>query len=145
MRTLLILIAFTAGIEILALIHSKRILAGVDPFKWGKAGNLWFKFMMATAASFALSIWNHRGDVPYPAGLVEVPGEVIFLLGYLWTVFDPSLNLMRGKPCLYISDSNGKALDEWFAGRWQLQYINKAAVMIIGILLIIISWFMAFC
>jgi len=139
MKTLIILLSYTIYLLIFAYIHKTRIFKDLDPFKWGKAGNIWFKFIMSVATAFGLSIWNHNGVVPYPAGLLEMPGEVIFLLGYTWLIFDLFLNLLRGLDWNYISCSNGKALDEWFCDNWELQYLCKLGIMLVGILCVIIS------
>lgn len=139
-KGLVIQFAYIIYIEIFAWIHAKRILAGFDPLRLGKAGNIWAKFMVSCATAWGMAIWWTHGAYMSNWYMLTVLGIIVFELGFLWFLFDLSLNLMRGLSAWYISTSNGKALDEWFNGDIIVQLLMKCLIMALGVAIIILSF-----
>lgn len=122
-----------------ANIHANRIKRGIDPNKWGKAGNIWMKFMIAVLFSFIFVIYINNGSPPYPSAMIHVVGMTIYALGLMWLSFDLFLNLERGLPISYVSSTNGKLLDYWFRKSFWLQLAAKLTVIGLGITIYIVS------
>jgi hypothetical protein len=139
-KALIIQGAYIVYIAIFAWIHSRRIMKGFDPLRLGKAGNIWAKFMVSCATAWGMAIWWTDGMYMSNWYMLAVVGIIIFELGFLWFLFDILLNLMRGLSALYISTTNGKALDVWFDGDIFLQLLFKFLIMALGIAIIILSF-----
>ena len=105
----------------------------------GKAGNIWAKFWLSVAFSFAVAIGIGITEVPGLIAIVFVVGLTIANLGYIWFAFDLLLNLWRGLSPLYVSKYNNKLLDEWFDGSFWMQFTAKLGIIAIGAIIIAVS------
>jgi hypothetical protein len=128
MKALVIYLAIVVISYFFARFHKKKIDATTEGNYNGGFPDMFIRFMVIMALSFAYIIWNHNGSVPYPFGWLELVVTWFRFGAAFWMFFDIWLNLLRGKKLDYISTTNGKLFDSIFKGNFYIQLTVKILI-----------------